>query len=152
MTHSLFCQGSIFDGYSHVSHSTADELAERPYERLRRMLDRAELSNGEVAASIEVAPETVSRWRSGQQDMRPRDLRAIIALLATRGIVVTEDWVRTGGARAPGETPGEPSWKRSARKHGGALGEGTSEPASTKKDEPARKAAGGSSAKRPDRR
>ena len=73
-----------------------DELAERPYERLRRMLDRAGLSNRAVADSLEVAPETVSRWRSGQAEPRGRDVRALVALLATRGIAVTERWIGFG--------------------------------------------------------
>lgn len=71
-----------------------DDLAERPHERLRRMLDRAGLTNGEVSKSLEVATETVSRWRSGPSLPRGRDLRALIALMATRGIVVTEAWIR----------------------------------------------------------
>lgn len=72
------------------------DLTELPHERLRRMLDRAELSNREVAEALEVAPETVSRWRSGQSEMRRRDLRAIVTLLGTRGVSITTDWVLTG--------------------------------------------------------
>lgn len=100
MTHVAICQESLFAERLDMDGSANDELAERSYERLRRMLDRAGLSNREVADKLEVAPETVSRWRSGQQEARGRDLRAIIALLAAHGIVVSEQWLRTGIASA----------------------------------------------------
>lgn len=85
----------------------ADELAERPHERLRRMLDRAGLSNREVAESLEVATETVSRWRSGQSEMRGREMRALIKLLAARGITVTEEWIRFADLKQAQGTPVE---------------------------------------------
>jgi hypothetical protein len=41
-------------------------------------------------------PETVSRWRSGGQAIDDPALKAVIALLATRGVQVTMGWMRYG--------------------------------------------------------
>ena len=72
------------------------ELEELPHERLRRMLDRAGLTNREVATRTSVAPETVSRWRSGVQAISDPELSILLAMLRERGISLTPGWVRYG--------------------------------------------------------
>lgn len=60
------------------------------------MLDRAKLSNGDVADALGVAVETVSRWRKGATMIDDDSLRRVVALLADRGIRVTMGWMRYG--------------------------------------------------------
>jgi DNA-binding transcriptional regulator YiaG len=100
MLSGVICQVDKMTQRGKVPRATSEiderELEERPHERLRRMLDRAKLSNQSVAKSLGVVPETVSRWRSGGQAIDDPALKAVIALLATRGVQVTMGWMRYG--------------------------------------------------------
>jgi transcriptional regulator with XRE-family HTH domain len=79
-----------------TSITDSPDLTERWYERLRRMLDRAGISNPALAARAGVTNESVSRWRSGKQAIADAELRVVIAMLAEAGIHVTIGWMRYG--------------------------------------------------------
>lgn len=82
------------------------ELEERPYERLRRMLDRAGITNKDLAARTGAANETISRWRSGVQAISDDDLSVVIDMLNERGVSVTRGWIRYGEVAVRPPDPG----------------------------------------------
>lgn len=79
-----------------TSKSDREVLDERPHERLRRLLDRADIGNAEAAELLGVAEETVSRWRNGRQAPDDDVLEKFVAIFAERGIVVSVGWIWYG--------------------------------------------------------
>ena len=71
-------------------------ISELPHQRLRRMLDTAQLSNADVAEWTGAREETVSRWKTGAQEPDERYMAALIQLLKTRDVRVTVEWMRFG--------------------------------------------------------
>ena len=84
-------------------------IVELPHQRLRRMLESAGLSNGDVADALGVTSETVSQWRKGSQEPDDFSMDCIVELLESRDVRVTPEWMRYG--EIPAEAP-RPSRRR----------------------------------------